>query len=108
MCQPRVLTSTGKTVISCCASCKMYYIWHHNLVLNFPAQGFSSFKDVVSTICFESNSLPFPDGQDRIILHTPNDDISFAFDLTELEDFRTALAEAAYMNEVYMLMEKER
>jgi hypothetical protein len=107
MCQTRVLTIRGKTVISCCAGCKMYYIWHHNLVLNFPAIGFTSFKEVVDTICFESNSLPFPDGEDRIILHTPNDDISFTFDPEELEDFRAALSEATYMNEVYMLMERD-
>lgn len=85
----------------------MYYIWHHNLVLNFPAIGFTSFKEVVDAICFESNSLPFPDGEDRIILHTPNDDISFTFDPEELEDFRAALSEATYMNEVYMLMERD-
>ncbi len=106
MCQTRVLTSKGKTVISNCTNCKTYYIWHHNLVLTFPVNGFASFRETVNSISFDSNSLPFPDGHDRIILHTPNDDISFAFDAGELEDFRAAILEAEYMNEVYLLMER--
>ena len=107
MCQTRVLTSSGKTVISNCIGCRMYYVWHCNLALSFPEAGFNSFKEIVDTVCVKKNLLPFPDGHDRIILHTPNDDISFVFDLEELEDFKLALAEAVYMNEVYMLMERE-
>lgn len=107
MCQTRVLTNKGQTVISSCMGCGMYYIWHQNLVLSFPAKAFRSFREVVTAVCFESNAQPFPDGQERIMLNTPNDDISFAFDEEELEDFRAAIAEAEYMNEVYQLMERE-
>lgn len=107
MCQTRVLTTRGETVISSCMGCGMYYIWHRNLVLTFPSAGFDSFKEIVGKISFESNSLPFPDGNQRIILHTPSDDISFAFDQEELEDFREAVLEASYMNEVYTLMGRD-
>ena len=88
--------------------CGMYYVWHNNLVLNFNTVAFDSFREVVNTICFESNCLPFPDGNERLILHTPNDDISFAFDEEEFEAFRCAIDEAIYMNTVYELMGKER
>jgi len=42
--------------------------------------------------------------QDRIVLHTPQEDISFAFDDEEFEDFKAAIDEAIYMNEVYLIM----
>jgi hypothetical protein len=85
----------------------MYYIWHNNLVLNFSEAAFDSFQEVVNSLPFGRNSLPFPDGHDRVILHTPNDDISFAFDEEEFDDFCNAIDEAIYMNEVYTLMNKE-
>ena len=108
MCQTRVLATKDQTVISSCIGCGMYYVWHNNLVLNFSTPAFDSFREVVDTINFEHNCLPFPDGNERLILHTPNDDISFAFDEAEFEAFRAAIDEAIYMNEIYSLMRNER
>jgi hypothetical protein len=106
MCKTRILTTKGETVISSCMECRMYYIWHNNLVLNFSELAFGSFQEVVNSLPFDRNALPFPDGDDRIILHTPYDDISFAFDEDEFHSFRSAIDEAIYMNEVYTLMNK--
>lgn len=106
MCKTRVLSTKGDTVVSSCVGCKMYYLWHSNLLLNFTKEAFDSFREVVNSLPFHSNSLPFPDGEERIILHTPNDDICFAFCHDEFETFKTAIDEAMYMNEVYMLMSK--
>lgn len=106
MCKTRVLSTKGETVISSCVGCKMYYLWHSNLLLNFTAEGFESFREVVNSLPFQKNSLPFPDDVERIILHTPNDDICFAFCYDEFETFKAAIDEAVYMNEVYVMMSK--
>lgn len=104
MCTTRILSTKGATTVSSCVGCKVYYIWHNNLLLNFPQQAFISFREVVFSLTFAKASLPFPDDEERIILHTPNDDISFAFDMYEFEDFKAAIDEAIYMNEVYSMM----
>lgn len=104
MCQTRILSTKDQTVISNCIGCKMFYIWHNNLLLNFTEEAFASFKEVVFNMPFNNNCLPFPDQEERIVLHTPNDDISFAFEYDEFETFKSAIDEAIYMNEVYTLM----
>ncbi|WP_316789153.1 DUF6686 family protein [Pedobacter frigoris] len=104
MCKTRVLSTKGATVISSCIGCQVFYIWHNNLVLNFTQEAFVTFKDVLENTPFHKNSLPFPDNEERIILHTPNDDISFAFSYEEFEEFKAAISEAIYMNDVYAIM----
>ena len=106
MCKTRVLSTKGDTVISSCMGCKMYYLWHNNLLLNFSMDAFEAFRGVVFSLPFHKNSLPFPDDEERIILHTPNDDICFAFCYEEFESFKLAIDESIYMNEVYQLMSK--
>lgn len=106
MCKTRILSTKDQTVISSCIGCGMYYIWHNNLLLNFTTEAFNSFRDVVQDLPFHNNSLPFPDDEERVILHTPNDDICFAFEYEEFQLFKDAIEEALYMNEVYVLMSK--
>ena len=106
MCKTRVLSTKGDTVVSSCMGCKMYYLWHNNLLLNFTSEAFESFRAVVNSLPFHKNSLPFPDDVERIILHTPNDDICFAFCYDDFETFKQDIDEAMYMNEVYVLMSK--
>ncbi|WP_316835171.1 DUF6686 family protein [Pedobacter nutrimenti] len=106
MCKTRVLSSRGNTVLSSCTGCGVYYLWHNNLLLNFTEEALLSFREVVNSLPFEDNSLPFPNGEERIVLNTPNHDICFAFEEDEFEEFKIAIDEAIYMNEVYQLMRK--
>lgn len=107
MCKTLVLSSGKHTAISHCPCCKVFYVWHNNLVLSFNAQEFALFKEIIDDASFYDTCLPFPDKQDRILLRSPNEDISFAFTAEELADFRTMLNEAIYMKEVYTLMSTE-
>jgi len=79
-------------------------IWHANLLLNFGRKEFLSFNKVIHSLNFWDHSHPFPDGSERIILRTPNPDISFTFEETDFELFKEAVEEALYMSEVYALM----
>ncbi|HWW41702.1 DUF6686 family protein [Pedobacter sp.] len=106
MCKTRVLSTRGNTVLSSCTGCGVYYLWHNNLLLNFTEEAFLLFREVVNSLPFEDNSLPFPNGEERIVLNTPNHDICFAFAEDEFEEFKIAIDEAIYMNEVYQLMRK--
>jgi len=107
MCKTIVLSSGEHTAISHCPCCKVYYVWHNNLVLSFSGQEFLSFREIIENASFTETSLPFPDKKERILLRSPNEDISFAFTSAELEDFRSMLNEAIYMKEVYTLMGTE-
>ena len=46
----------------------------------------------------------FPDGQDRLVMRTPVNDVQFTFTMDEWEDFQAAMDEAVYMQEIYALM----
>ncbi|HMI04345.1 MAG TPA: DUF6686 family protein [Pedobacter sp.] len=107
MCKTRLLSTKDQTVITSCVGCKMFYIWHNNLLLNFSCEAFMSFRNVVNNMPFHNNCLPFPDQEERVVLHTPNDDISFAFEYEEFEVFKAAIDEAIYMSEIYALMNEE-
>lgn len=74
-------------------------------MLSFTREAFISFKLVVNSVSFESSCLPFPGGLQKIILHTPNEDISFSFAEEEFELFKEAIEEAIYMKEVYALVQ---
>lgn len=107
MCKTIVLSSGKHTAITYCNCCQLLYIWHKNLLLNFAPEDFLAFKKTIEETSFEENCLPFPDHSERIILRTPNEDISFAFTYAELKSFRSALSEALFMKEVYMLIGTE-
>jgi len=107
MCKTIVLSSGEHTSISHCPCCKVFYVWHNNLVLSFDDHEFSYFKDIIDHASFQDTCLPFPDKTDRILLRSPQEDISFAFTNPELEKFKSLLNEAVYMKEVYTLMGTE-
>jgi len=107
MCKTIVLSSGKQTAITHCECCQAYYIWHNNLLLNFTAAEFLTFRNVIENTSFTENCLPFPDKKDRVVLHTPSEDISFAFTCAELESFKVRLNEALYMKEIYTLMGTE-
>lgn len=104
MCSTRVLAWKEHTIVSECTECLHINIWHANLLLNFSKSDLLSFKKVIHGLNFWDHSHPFPDGSERIILRTPNSDISFTFEETDFELFKEAVDEAIYMSEVYALM----
>lgn len=76
-------------------------------MLNFTHNDFLNFKEIIQNFSFSETSLHFPDKKERILLRTPNEDISFAFTHHELDSFRSMLNEAMFMKEVYTLMGTE-
>ncbi|MGO1595937.1 MAG: DUF6686 family protein [Sphingobacterium sp.] len=104
MCKTRILSQKESTIIVQCVNCDVLNIWHNNLLLNFSMREFRSFKRIVNNLSFPDRSLSFPDGKRRIILRTPNDDISFTFDIEEFKVFKETIDEAIYMAEVYAMM----
>ncbi|KIO78047.1 hypothetical protein TH53_06025 [Pedobacter lusitanus] len=85
----------------------MFYIWHNNLMLSLSPDDFFNFKNIIENTSFDETSMPFPDKKERVLLPTPDQDISFAFTNEELKSFRTLLNEAVFMKEVYSLMGTE-
>ncbi|TZF83706.1 hypothetical protein FW774_09530 [Pedobacter sp. BS3] len=104
MCQTIVLSSKESVVISQCMDCKMLTIWHQNILLTFTPAQFRAFKSYTAKLNIEESLFPFPDGEERLILHTPYHDIRFTFTLEEWEDFKIALNEAVYMQNIYQMI----
>ena len=108
MCETKILTQKGSTVISHCADCGMLNIWHQNLMLCFTPEQFGQFKVFTRELEFDDRSFPFPDGSERLVLCTPNRDINFVFTETEWDDFNEAMVEASYLIEVYNTIYQSR
>ncbi len=104
MCQHTILSQKGQTVISQCPECRTLSIWQHNLLLNFSAQQFRSFKHFTAGLDAADALFPFPGGEERLVLRTPNSDICLTFSTEEWEDFQAAMEEAEYMSSVYDLI----
>lgn len=104
MCNKITLSKKGATHISYCAKCKHIYIWNGNIMLTFSPTQFLSFKKYTESPDFNESFYHFPDGEDRLILHTPNSDICFSFTENEWTNFYAAMEEAEYMQEVYHLI----
>lgn len=73
-------------------------------MLTFRDKQFNSFRKYTKSADFEECFYDFPDGEERLILHTPNPDICFSFTEEEWENFSIAMEEAAYMQEIYQLI----
>lgn len=107
MCDTKVLSQIGESVISRCAECRCIFIWHNNFIMSFSAGQFIEFKNFAEELEFTAHSFPFPDGQERIVMRTPVNDLQLTFTSEQWENFHAAMEEAIYMQEVYSLMEGE-
>ena len=105
MCDAKTLSHKGTTMISRCAECQCIFIWNTNIIVSFSTEQFILFKDFINELSFEEHCFPFPDGQDRVMMRTPVDNIQLTFTPDEWEDFHEAVEEAAYMQQVYALID---
>ncbi|WP_235833070.1 hypothetical protein [Arcticibacter tournemirensis] len=104
MCETRLLYSGDSVTVSQCVHCRVLFIWHGNILLSFTSEKFSSFRRAINSFGYEVQYQYFADGEERLVVSTPNPEISFAFTAEEWASFKNALNEAAYMQEIYALM----
>ncbi|HEU4555868.1 MAG TPA: hypothetical protein VFS25_23690 [Chitinophaga sp.] len=104
MCETRMLAHKGHTHIGHCMQCKTVFLWHGNVLLNFTPDDFIHFSKALNRGKFSECALPFPDNQERVIVHTPCYDISFTFTRAEWEVMVATVQEALLMQEVYTLV----
>ncbi|SEK45461.1 hypothetical protein SAMN04488505_101231 [Chitinophaga rupis] len=104
MCETRILSRKGQMRIGHCVHCKTVFLWHGNVLLHFTPNDFVQFSETLGHREFCDHSLPFPDDEERVIIHTPCQDISFTFTKAEWETLRAAVEEALLMQQVYALI----
>ncbi|PJJ84262.1 DUF6686 family protein [Mucilaginibacter auburnensis] len=104
MCENIILSKTGAATISQCMECKVLTLWMRTLLLNFSPEQFKSFKNFTSKLEVDQSLFPFPDGEERLVLRTPHNDICMAFSIDDWEQFQGAMDEAEYMMQVYDMM----
>ncbi|WP_370525685.1 DUF6686 family protein [Olivibacter sp. SDN3] len=104
MCNTRVLCQHTRTTVSQCSDCGMFFIWHNNMLLSFLDKEYHLFLSYIKRYVFSERSVIFPDGEDRIIIHSSAKELSLAFEEDEWEEFKEALTEAAYLGNVYDIL----
>jgi hypothetical protein len=104
MCDIKTLCIKNQAHISHCAHCQTVYIWHNNLLLNFSPKDFQLFHETLLQQRFYDCCMLFPDGEERVVVHSPCRDISFTFTQAEWQDMRDAMEEAVLMQQVYELI----
>ncbi len=104
MCENIILSKTGAATISQCMECKVLTLWMRTLLLNFSPEQFRSFKNFTSKLEVDQSLFPFPDGEERLVLRTPHNDICMTFSIDDWEQFQGAMDEAEYMMQVYDMM----
>lgn len=104
MCNSVVLKSTATTLLSQCVECKTIFLWHNNFVINYSAQEFEAFRKIVNHSEFDSNSLPFPDNIERIIVRTPHESINLTFTEEEWVSLKNVLDEGQFVLQIYEMM----
>lgn len=104
MCQTIVLSTAEESAVSHCPACHVMYLWNKNLLLNFSEEDFINFKTMLEEYKTDESGIPFPDKQERILLHTPHQDISFAFRKGEMTQLLKLLNDALLMKQVYSLL----
>lgn len=105
MCDARVISQKGATVVSRCAGCNCLFVWNHNLVLNFTGDQFTQFRNFIADLEPDDHTFPFPDGSHRLVMRTPVNDIQLTFTLDEWGDLNAAMEEASQMRAILDLFE---
>ncbi len=105
MCETRILAQTSTTEIGHCVHCKTIFLWHANILLSFSEEKFAEFRSAVHQYDFASCAMTFSDNIDRISVCTPSSDVNLVFDKLEWAALLHAIEDAAYMQEVYQILE---
>lgn len=100
----RLLSHKRSSQISKSLAEDTFYLQHHNLMLYFTAERFKEFNYLLHQYKFEDNSFLFPDGEERIIIQSPERDIRFVFTEEEFEDLKFAVEEAMLMDQIYSFL----
>lgn len=106
MCQTIILCQNQQTVISQCVDCRGLFIWHNNLMLSFSQEDFRQFNKTIHKLPFDRHSYPFPDGQQRMVLRSPREDISFCFVKSEFESFNALVDEAVFLMDMELMIKQ--
>lgn len=104
MCQPTLLSTKGSSSISFCPKCQYHYICQQSFVLCFTRVQYDCFCREINGKKGDEKFVPFPNGESKMMLTTPVEEILFTFTEEEWSDFTLALDEAVYMREVYQII----
>lgn len=104
MCQSTLLSAKGNSTISFCPKCQNHYICQSAYLLSFSQFQYDCFCQEVKKKIGNEEFLVFPNGESKMILTTPVQEILFTFTKEEWWNFTSALDEAYYMREVYRII----
>ncbi|MGJ1204719.1 DUF6686 family protein [Sphingobacterium lactis] len=104
-CQIKILAKNDMGFISMPAGQNIIHVCFNNLLINFSKEDFFTFRSLVKDIFDDNKPIVFPDGKNRILLHTPYEGINFSFDQFEMLELVKTLDEAFYMEKIYSYLE---
>lgn len=97
----KILSQSKLGFISMPHGHQIIHLCFNNLMINFTVTDFLKFRLVVKDLQANNGMVPFPDGSERILLHSPYEGINFSFDPYELNQLVNSLDEAYYMHQIY-------
>lgn len=97
----KILSQSKLGFISMPCGHQVIHLCFNNLMINFTVDDFFRFRQIVKNIHGEQEIIAFPDGSQRILLHSPYDGINFSFHPNELNQLIHSLDEAYYMHQIY-------
>lgn len=92
-CRYETLSRGEDHLVSRCRGCKRISLHFQSLLMSFTEQDFVAFKTSVTCMDFEVHAISFPNGQRKVILNSPHEDLRICFGLEELERFQDILNE---------------
>lgn len=95
-----VLIQKDNLCIEQCSCCDNIHLMYQNLLLKFTPKSFADFEAALSKLEFETRTVSFGDGSDKMLINTPQKEIQLCFTKTEFKLLRDSLKEALLMLEV--------
>jgi len=100
----KILTWHDSGFISIHEGYDLIHLCFNNLLLNFTLKEFCAFRRMTKALLVDECRIPFPDGSNKVIPHTPYEGINFSFDPREIRDLVDALDEAYYMQKIHTFL----
>lgn len=106
MCQSTILSHRGRTTVSYCAKCLNHYIWQSSFILTFTPYQFDCFLQEIKGRRGKETFINFPDGEERLVLTTPLDEMLLTFSNEEWTDFNCSLDDAFYLRQIQEMLNR--
>lgn len=104
ICRPKLLVQKENFYIAQCKHCQRIGLAYKNILAGYSPEEFENFSESVNKLEFQKHCIPFPDGNNQIIIHTCHQNIQFSFTKEEFTELVIGLIEAKMLLEAQKIL----